>query len=328
MEIALNNYELLLSQVQKAIQKTEQNIVRSVNREKVVMSWELGKIIDQHLVKNDRADYGKKLFSQLAQDTSIAERTLYQMRTFYKTYPTLPSEKASLSWSHYRNLISVGSDTKRKYLEDLTVKKNLDSTQLQKKISQSHATAKPKKSVKFSVTRGQLYAYKLVTFSDSSECFADCGFNVFTKVKTSLKGQGQIVESLKKGEGFGLKKSTKKPAEIHTYKATLDRVVDGDTIHVTLDLGFEIRHKEILRLAKINAPEMATAAGKKSAETLQNILKDVPVLVIKTNKTDIYGRYIADVFFSETGETDLQKIADAGSYLNQMLFDLGVVEEY
>ena len=328
MEITLNNYEKLLLQVQRTIEETKQNIVKSVNREKVVMSWGLGKIIDQHLMKNDRADYGKKLFSQLAKDTSIAERTLYQMRAFYKNYPTLPSEKAALSWSHYRTLISVGDSEKREYLEDLAVRTSLDSAQLQKKISKSHAKEKPKKAVKFSVTRGQLYAYKLVTFADSAECFADCGFNVFTKVKTSLKGQGQIVESLRKGEGFGLKKSTKKPAEIHTYKATLDRVVDGDTIHVTLDLGFEIRHKEILRLAKINAPEMSTVAGKKSAEVLQNILKDVPILVIKTNKTDIYGRYIADVFFSESGETDLQKIADGGTYLSQMLFDLGAIDEY
>ncbi len=328
MEISLNNYENLLFLVQKTIQKTEQNIVKSVNRQKVVMSWELGKILDKHLVQNNRTKYGEKLIAQLSQDISISERILYQMRAFYKTYPTLPNEEASLSWSHYRNLISVGSDSKRKYLEDLTLRKKLDSAQLQKKISHSHATKKPKKSVPFSVTRGQLYAYKLVTFADSSERFVDCGFNVFVKVKTSLAGEGQIVESVKKGADFGCKKSNKKPAEIHTYKAKLERVVDGDTIHVTLDLGFDIRHKEILRLAKINAPEMTTLAGKKSAEVLQNILKNVSALVIKTNKTDIYGRYIADIFFSASGETDLQKIADEGAYLNQMLFDLGAVEEY
>jgi endonuclease YncB( thermonuclease family) len=120
----------------------------------------------------------------------------------------------------------------------------------------------------------------------------------------------------------------KKSSEIHTYKAILDRVVDGDTIHVTLDLGFEIRHKEILRLAKISAPEMSTSAGKKSAEILQKILKDVKVLVVKTNKTDIYGRYLADVFFSENGEEDLQKIADFGVYLSQRLIDLGAAEEF
>ena len=46
------------------------------------------------------------------------------------------------------------------------------------------------------------------------------------------------------------------------------------------------------------------------------MLKEVRTLVIKTAKTDIYGRYIADVFLEE----------EQGEYLNQKLLDLGVVE--
>ena len=105
-------------------------------------------------------------------------------------------------------------------------------------------------------------------------------------------------------------------------------MVDGDTIHVTLDLGFKIRHQEILRLAKINAAESATAAGKKATKVLQESLKDAPFLVIKTNKTDIYGRYVAEVFFGKKGEKDAQEVAKNGVYLNQLLLDLGVVEKY
>jgi endonuclease YncB( thermonuclease family) len=97
---------------------------------------------------------------------------------------------------------------------------------------------------------------------------------------------------------------------------------------VTLDLGFKTRHQEILRLAKIGAAELATAAGKRAAKALQEILKDAPFLVIKTNKTDIYGRYIADVFFGEKSETDPQKVADSGTYLNQLLLERGLVELY
>ena len=61
---------------------------------------------------------------------------------------------------------------------------------------------------------------------------------------------------------------------------------------------------------------------------LKDILKDVEFLIIKTNKTDIYGRYIADVFFSENGEIDEQKVADEGVYLNQKLLDLGAAEVF
>ena len=116
--------------------------------------------------------------------------------------------------------------------------------------------------------------------------------------------------------------------QLHTYKAKLDRVVDGDTITVIFDLGFNIRHKEIIRLAQINAPELKTFAGQESKRKLEEILKNVEFLVIKTNKTDIYGRYIGDVFFSQTGEKDAQKIADEGIYLNQMILDFGLAEAY
>lgn len=329
MTVILNHYQNLLEKVQKIIQKTERDIAQTANREKVEMCWEIGKIIDKHLVKNDRADYGKKLFGDLAKDILINERTLYQMRAFYKAYPILPASENGLNWSHYRNLVSVKDSEKRKYLEDLTVTEKLGVKSLQREIAKSKPCAKKIYSdEKLKVTRGKVFTYKLVKFADSPATFVDCGFGVFSEIKTSLKIDGEIIESVKKTDGFALKESATDSKQIYTYKAFLDRVVDGDTIRVTLDLGFKIRHQEILRLAKINAAELATAEGKKAAKALQEILKDAPFLIIKTNKTDIYGRYIADVFFGKKSETDAQKVADSGVYLNQLLLERGLVELY
>ena len=43
------------------------------------------------------------------------------------------------------------------------------------------------------------------------------------------------------------------------YKAILERVIDGDTIDVTLDLGFDVKlHKQRCRLAGIDTPESRT----------------------------------------------------------------------
>ena len=43
------------------------------------------------------------------------------------------------------------------------------------------------------------------------------------------------------------------------YNAILDRVVDGDTIDVVLDLGFDVKlHKQRVRLAGIDTPESRT----------------------------------------------------------------------
>ena len=82
-----------------------------------------------------------------------------------------------------------------------------------------------------------------------------------------------------------------------------------------------------MRLAKIDAAAADTKEGKKATEGLKKILKDVKFLIVKTNKTDIYGRYIADVFFDPIG-SDPNKVAAEGQYLNQALLDLGLVGVY
>jgi len=202
----------------------------------------------------------------------------------------------------------------------------LGSNKLQKEIAvlkkKKTATKKSDQKIpQLKVNRGKVFNYKI---SGANEI--DLGFNIFLTLKHSFKA-GEIVTVKKKGEKYFLKKSDLKLVQIHTYKAELERVVDGDTIHAKLDLGFGIKHHEILRLAQINAPEIATKEGKKSAANLKKILKDLPLLIVKTNKTDIYGRYVADIFFDKNKkEINPEKIAEFGSYLSQDLLDLGLVE--
>ena len=45
---------------------------------------------------------------------------------------------------------------------------------------------------------------------------------------------------------------------MYTYKAKLDRVVDGDTIDANIDLGFDITIHKRIRLAGIDTPESRT----------------------------------------------------------------------
>src|SRR5262245_4970802 len=60
-----------------------------------------------------------------------------------------------------------------------------------------------------------------------------------------------------------------------TYKAELVRVTDGDTVVLNLDLGFRIHlHKEIFRLARINAPERKSAEGEASKQALSGFLQN------------------------------------------------------
>lgn len=90
---------------------------------------------------------------------------------------------------------------------------------------------------------------------------------------------------------------------MYEYRAKLIKVVDGDTVDLDVDLGFDVHVNPMrFRLTGINAPEknskvvaerMAAAAATVALEAL---LKDGPLLV-KTLKDsqEKYGRYLATV---------------------------------
>ena len=67
---------------------------------------------------------------------------------------------------------------------------------------------------------------------------------------------------------------------MYTYKAKLDRVVDGDTVDAYIDLGFDISVHKRIRLAGIDSPESRTrdleekARGLASKDRLIDLLKD------------------------------------------------------
>jgi len=89
---------------------------------------------------------------------------------------------------------------------------------------------------------------------------------------------------------------------MYEYKAEVIRVVDGDTIDVMVDLGFKTYRAERLRLARVDAPEIRgkeKEKGLKVKEFVENILKDYPFVIVRTEKTGKYGRYIAEVYIPE-----------------------------
>ena len=77
------------------------------------------------------------------------------------------------------------------------------------------------------------------------------------------------------------------------YQATLERVVDGDTVDIVIDLGFSTFRKERVRLYGIDAPEMNTPEGRYVKSVLIDRLNEggLKIRTIK-DKRDKYGRYL------------------------------------
>ena len=80
---------------------------------------------------------------------------------------------------------------------------------------------------------------------------------------------------------------------MYTYKAKLNKVIDGDTVNLTIDLGFRMTMTANCRLAGINAPELNTEEGKASKVALTYML---PIdLTIQSIGLDKYGRPIVEL---------------------------------
>jgi micrococcal nuclease len=98
-------------------------------------------------------------------------------------------------------------------------------------------------------------------------------------------------------------------------------VVDGDTIDVIIDLGFDILFSSRVRLAGIDTPESRTkdkiekTLGLESKEYLKKHLKDAKSVVIKTekiNSTEKFGRILGWLYINGDTESVNDKMINDG----------------
>lgn len=104
---------------------------------------------------------------------------------------------------------------------------------------------------------------------------------------------------------------------LYEYKAEVVEVHDGDTLTVSIDLGFSVTlENEHLRLYGLDAPELSSPAGKTSAEYAQSILPSGTPIMVRTikDKKEKYGRYLAIVFLAD------------GRNFNEMLIATGMAK--
>jgi micrococcal nuclease len=110
----------------------------------------------------------------------------------------------------------------------------------------------------------------------------------------------------------------------------INRVVDGDTIDVTIDLGFDLYKKERVRVAGVDTPEKRTKDEEEKAlgydathwleEKLESAIAGEGDLVIRTELVGgvgKYGRLLGWLY-----------IGDATVSLNEQMIEEGYAWEY
>ena len=99
------------------------------------------------------------------------------------------------------------------------------------------------------------------------------------------------------------------------YGCTVRRVIDGDTIDVDADLGFDVSIKLRLRFAGINTPESRTrnleekALGKAATAFLKETLESADAVEFESHDRGKFGRVLATPFTVKCGKrTDICKL--------------------
>lgn len=100
---------------------------------------------------------------------------------------------------------------------------------------------------------------------------------------------------------------------MYEYKATILKVIDGDTVDVAIDLGLRIFTQQRIRLYGINAPEMRTPEGPAAKKRLAELLPIGAEVVLRTRKDKLekYGRYLG-IFIDADGHEVNQRMVQEG----------------
>ena len=110
---------------------------------------------------------------------------------------------------------------------------------------------------------------------------------------------------------------------MHEYNCTIRRVVDGDTVDVDIDLGFDMWiHNERVRLYGIDTPESRTRdleekkAGLFAKDVVLHYLPEGSKQVLRTHKDKVgkYGRVLGEFVIYDS-------LADRQTTINQFMID-------
>lgn len=121
---------------------------------------------------------------------------------------------------------------------------------------------------------------------------------------------------------------------LYWYRGRVDKIIDGDSYRISLDLGFGLVRASLkmsgeiigenYRVHGINTPEIRgeeREEGLKSKARVESLLKPGDSVLVRTSKSGKYGRYLADVYLID-GEGNI------GQSIGNLLIEEGYAKEY
>lgn len=138
----MEQHQNIFEAIRDIILQSRNRVFRAANSALLESYWTIGKIIvENEQLGNEKAAYGKATLKNLSLQLTLEfgkgydYTNLTNMRKFYLAFPILDTLRQELSWSHYRLLSRVESDSKRTFYLNEAINKNLNTRQLQREIN-------------------------------------------------------------------------------------------------------------------------------------------------------------------------------------------------
>lgn len=162
MDKIMNNADVLFDDINQLILDAQKRVASVANSEITILFWNIGNRINQDILGNTRAEYGKQIVVTLSRQlveqygTAYEEKKLRRMMQFAKVFPSLENVAALaqyLSWSHFIALIPIKDDVAREFYAELCRYERWDVRTLREKINgmlyeRTAISAKPEKLIK------------------------------------------------------------------------------------------------------------------------------------------------------------------------------------
>lgn len=226
--------------------------------QKLTAYWQMGELIRSRRL-SEQSGYHNTVLRDLSEQVGVTLRTLQRAVVLHETYKS-PPVADGLTWSHYRELLTLTNKTEREFYTREALKKKWTSRELIAAIAKN--------------------AFE--TGVDAAPAF-------------------------------------ERPTDFsYLYEAQVLAIVDADTFDLNVDLGFHTLAHQRVRLARVDSPESGTSEGRAACKFVAEQLAGAKTVVVKSLKTDTFGRFVVHMFFSQRA-ISIAECFLRGSHLNDLL---------
>ena len=154
--------DILINEIRNLIEQTRSKVAQTVNSALVLMNWHIGKRINDEVLKNKRAEYGKEIVSTLSKQLtaefggSFDKTNLTRMIKFAELYPDIEivaTLSQQLNWSHFLAILPIKDELKRDFYAEMCRIERWNIRTLRKKIQgmlyeRTAISRKPEETIK------------------------------------------------------------------------------------------------------------------------------------------------------------------------------------